>query len=334
MKTIVPSQNYILENFRLSKESIIKNIDLILTDRIDQKNQIIAEISHPGIKTLDDIIRAIEKFILENNRPFFSFFSTSRLQRQLSILVSGLKRAKEKDENKRAEIKKYENYEQYLQHDKKVDEIIKTILEYSPSRRDVGTLKLIRKDFEKVVKKLKTFFSDYKNQDSEIETKEGESQVKKEKIDKLLQPIKESGDGIISAFLQLTQLRFYQFVSAGLLNVKKEDRHKFDFKDINNTEKSFTSSMFEFNSEREEILKNLFYKLNFNEAGYHGTDNQSMLNATFMFMELIRSGDNESVHFDWLKEKIVLLTNTNANVEDLIRNAELKIMSSSKSCSL
>ena len=91
------------------------------------------------------------------------------------------------------------------------------------------------------------------------------------------------------------------------------------------------SSMFEFNSEREEILKNLFYKLNLNEAGYHGTDNQSMLNATFMFMELIRSGDNESVHFDWLKEKIVLLTNTDANVEDLIRKAESEIMSSSKS---
>ena len=109
MKTIVPSQNYILENFRLSKESIIKNIDLILTDRIDQKNQIIAEISHPGIKTLDDIIRAIEKFILENNRPFFSFFSTSRLQRQLSILVSGLKLAKRKTKIKGQKLKNMKN---------------------------------------------------------------------------------------------------------------------------------------------------------------------------------------------------------------------------------
>ncbi len=334
MKTTVLSQDYILENFRLSKESIIKNINLILTDRVDQKHQIIAEIGQPGIKTLDDIITAIEKFILENNRPFFSFFSTSRLQRQLSILVDGLKLAKQKDEIKKAEIKKYEKYEQYLQHDKKLDEIIKTILEYSPSRRDVETLKLIRKDFEKVVKKLKTFFSDYENKHSEIETKEGESKSKKEKIDKLLQPIKESGDGIISAFLQLTQLRFYQFVSAGLLNVKKEDRHECNFKDISNTEKRFTPSMFEFNSEREEILKNLFYKLDLNKIGYRGTDKQSMLNATFMFMELIRSGNNESVHFDWLKEKIVLLTNTDANVEDLIRKAESEIVSSSKPCSL
>ncbi len=324
MKT---SQNYILENFRLSKESIIKNIDLILTDRIGQKNQIITKISRPEIKTLDDIIGAIENFILENNRTFFWFFSTSRLQRQLSILVDGLKIVKQKQESITAE----KNYQRYLQHDKRLDEIIKTILLYSPSRQDVETLKLIGKYFEKLVKKLKTFIHEDENQHPETEIKERDSERSMNaKLDKLLQPIKESGEEIKNAFLQLMQLRFYQFISGGLLNLNAKDRDECYFEDINDTKKYFHPIIFEFKSEREETLKELFYMPEFKESVSRSPDDQSKLNATLMFVELLKQGNEKSVHFDWLKEKIVLLTNTDANVEDLMRTAESQIASSSK----
>lgn len=314
-----------------SKTSIIKNIDLILTDRIEQKQQIIAAISHTKIQNFDDIIKAIENFIIKNNSTMFSFFSSSRLQKQLSILADGLKKIKNKHE---IEVIESKNYHQYLQHDKRLDEIIKTILKYSPSRRDVETLKLIGKDFENVVEKLKTFLSDYECPHTEIKPKAEEPKVTKDiKIDRLLQPLKDSKDEVINAFLQLAQLRFYQFITGGLLNLKAGDIHECYFAGINDAKKSFTPIMFEFNSEREELLNDLFNTIeDSKDASSRCPDAQSKLNATFMFVKLLKEDKEHSVHFDWLRKKIMLLTNTPSDAEDLLRAARSEIGSSNSCC--
>jgi hypothetical protein len=314
-----------------SKESIIEHIKVMLTDRAEQKQQIIAEISHTKIQNFDDIIKAIENFIIKNNSAMFSFFSTSRLQKQLSILAEGLKKVKNKHEIEAIESK---NYQQYLQHDKRLDEVIKTILEYSPSRRDVETLKLIGKDFEGIVEKLKTFTSEYECAHSETKPKvEKPKMTKNVKIDKLLQPIKESKDAVINSFLQLAQLRFYQFITGGLLNLKAGDIHECYFEGINDTKKKFTPIMFEFNSEREELLNYLFYTIeNFKDPSFRDPDEKSNINAAFMFVKLLQEDREHSVDFDWLKEKIMLLTNTPSDAEDLIRTARSKIGLLSSCC--